>query len=111
MWRGFLESCRYSASCWSESLRPNHVFHQNRKGIRQISQAVTKKSSFWVRDMPGFWSGASAGRGAGIGLADMLVDMLVDGVAITTLRHRRLKRGPALDNEKRRIGPEAEFGA
>src|SRR5580700_2676421 len=69
MWRGFFVSCRYSVSCWSESLRPNQVFHQNRNGIRQISQAVTKKRSFWVRDMPGF------------ALADILED-------ISPQRHR-----------------------
>src|SRR5271157_1438955 len=54
MWRGFFVSCRYSVSCWSESLRPNQVFHQKRNGIRQISQAVTKKRNFCVRDIPGF---------------------------------------------------------
>src|SRR5580693_3608392 len=54
MWRGFFVSCRYSVNCWSESLRPNQVFHQNRNGMRQISHAVMKKRSFWVRDMPGF---------------------------------------------------------
>ena len=41
-------------NCWSESLRPNQVFHQKRNGIRQINHAVRKKESFWVRDMPGF---------------------------------------------------------
>src|ERR1700730_820121 len=72
MWRGFLVSFRYSLSCWSVSLRPNHVFHQNRKGIRQISHAVRKKRSFWVRDMPGLGSCTSWGGWTGIGSADML---------------------------------------
>src|SRR5580658_4867987 len=51
MCRGFLASCRYSVSCWSERCRPNHVFHQNRNGIRTINQPVAKKRIFWVRDM------------------------------------------------------------
>src|SRR5580658_1228391 len=106
MWRGFFVSCRYSVSCWSERLRPNHVFHQNRNGIRQISQAVTKKRSFWLRDMPGFACGASMAGGAGIGLADILVD----GVVIITLRHLRLERALARDNAKRHIGPGAGSG-
>src|SRR5258708_2744822 len=72
MWRGFLASCRYSFNCWSESLRPNHVFHQKRNGIRQISHAVRKKRSFWVRDMPVFRLCASA-CGVELGLADKVV--------------------------------------
>src|ERR1700676_2349958 len=43
MWRGCLSSFRYSTICWSESWRPNQVFHQNKKGMRTISQAVKKK--------------------------------------------------------------------
>jgi hypothetical protein len=54
-------------------LRPNQVFHQKRNGIRQINQAVTKKRSFWVRDMPGF------------ALADILED-------ISPRRHRVTKK-------------------
>src|SRR5258708_35452089 len=72
MWRGLLASCRYSFSCWSESLRPNQVFHQKRNGIRQISHAVRKKRSFWVRDMPGFRLCASA-VSVELGLADKVV--------------------------------------
>src|ERR1700683_909358 len=107
MWRGFFVSCRYSVSCWSESLRPNHVFHQNRNGIKQMSQAVTKKRSFWVRDMPGFL-GTSEASVAGVGFADIVVD---EGIVITTLRHRRRVRGPAPGNGRRRIGLEAASGA
>src|SRR5271170_1166479 len=96
MWRGFFVSCRYSVNCWSESLRPNQVFHQNRNGIRQMSQAVTKKRSFWVRDMPGF------------ALADILEDISPqrhrEKRPRTTLRHRRRARGLAPDNAKLRIG-------
>jgi len=44
------------------------VFHQNKKGIRQISHAMRKKRSFWVRDIPGF---ARASVGTGIGLKDI----------------------------------------
>src|ERR1700686_638510 len=62
MWRGFLVSCKYSVNCWSESLRPNHVFHQNRKGMRQTSLAVTKKGSVWVRDMPGLGRGCKTAQ-------------------------------------------------
>jgi hypothetical protein len=32
-------------------LRPNHVLHQNRNGIKTMSQPVAKKSIFWLRDM------------------------------------------------------------
>ena len=57
-----LVSCRYSVICWSERCRPNQVFHQNRNGMRTISQPVTKKRIFWVRDMPrlGFGSSTAA---------------------------------------------------
>src|SRR5215467_13522743 len=51
MWRGFFSSCRYSLSSVFESLRPNHVFHQNRNGISTISHAVTKKRMRWPLDM------------------------------------------------------------
>src|ERR1700691_331172 len=71
MWRSFLVSCRYSFNCWSESLRPNHVFHQNRNGIRQISQAVRKKRSFCVRDMPVLRVGAASVCETACGLADI----------------------------------------
>ena len=37
--------------CWSERWRPNHVFHQNRNGMRTISQPVAKNRIFWVRDI------------------------------------------------------------
>jgi hypothetical protein len=47
------------------SFRPNHVFHQNKNGIRQISQAVRKKRSFWVRDVPRF---AGEERGASVSI-------------------------------------------
>src|SRR5215472_2348218 len=43
MWRGCASSCRYSVTSLSERWRPNHVFHQNRNGIRTISQPVTRK--------------------------------------------------------------------
>src|SRR5580693_7209922 len=79
MWRGFFVSCRYSVSCWSERLRPNHVFHQNRNGMRQISQAVTKKRSFWVRDMPGFL-GVCPGVPASISSPVRLLDMLARAI-------------------------------
>src|SRR5208282_5939682 len=69
MCRGFFVSCKYSANCWSESLRPNQVFHQKRNGIRQISHATRKKRSFWVRDMPGFL--VSDALVTGVGLADI----------------------------------------
>src|SRR5208282_2578509 len=110
MWRGFFVSCRYSVNCWSESLRPNQVFHQKRKGIRQMSQAVTKKRSFWVRDMPGL--GGIASAGTGIGLADIGENSYHRGTEKnpnlgTTLRHRRLVRAPAPGNVRRRIGPGA----
>src|SRR5208282_831878 len=53
MCRGCFSSCRYSASCLSESWRPNQVFHQNKNGIRTISHAVRKKSSRLPVDMRG----------------------------------------------------------
>src|ERR1700733_6743406 len=108
MWRGFLVSCRYWFTCWSESLRPNQVFHQNRKGMRQISHAVTKKRNFCMRDMPGLGSGASSVGRSGIGLADILED---GGIVLTTLRHRRRARAPVRDNARRHTGPEAVSGA
>src|SRR5258708_34717643 len=104
MWRGFFVSCRYSVNCWSVSLRPNQVFHQNRNGIRQISQAVRKKRSFWARDMPGLGVWASPAGGAAIGLADILVENVNRR---TTLRHRRRGRALVLDNARRRTAPEA----
>src|SRR5215469_6269853 len=51
MWRGFLLSWRYSMSCWSDRCRPNHVFHQKRKGIKTMSHPVTKKRIFCVREI------------------------------------------------------------
>src|ERR1700688_4647241 len=102
MWRGFFVSCRYSVTCWSESLRPNQVFHQNRKGIRQISHAVRKKRSFWVRDMPGLRAGASL---AGTGLGDMLsIDDIgvQDSLLFQIVRHRVFSQDRGLD---------ADFGA
>src|SRR6266446_8833679 len=66
MWRGFFVSWRYSVNCWSESLRPNQVFHQNRNGIRQISQAVRKKRSFWARDIPGLGRGCKTAQPSGV---------------------------------------------
>ncbi len=51
MCRGFLSSWRYSVSCWSERWRPNQVFHQNRNGMRTMSQPVAKNRIFWVRDI------------------------------------------------------------
>src|ERR1700685_4473911 len=51
MWRGFLSSWRYSVICCSERCRPNHVFHQNRNGMRTMSHPVAKKRIFWVRDV------------------------------------------------------------
>src|SRR5580704_5953694 len=116
MWRGFFVSCKYSVSCWSESLRPNQVFHQNRNGIRQISQAVTKKRSFWVRDMPGL--GGASVSWAAFGLADIIgktyhgvTESRRKSVPGTTLRHRRPERAPAPGNARRRTGPGAGFGA
>src|SRR5580658_1959876 len=108
MWRGFFVSCRYSVNCASESLRPNQVFHQNRNGIRQINQAVTKKRSFWVRDMPGFLGGTSIVGVTGVEFADIVVDK---ETVMTTLRHRRRGRGLVPDNARRRTGPEAASGA
>jgi len=64
MCRGCSSSCRYSASCLSESWRPNQMFHQNRNGIRTISHAVMKKSSRLPVDM--------RGRGLGGGLGVLL---------------------------------------
>src|SRR5208337_4439864 len=73
MCRGCLSSCRYSASCLSESWRPNQVFHQNRNGIRTISHAVRKKSSRLPVDM--------RGRRLGGGLGGLLASDEVCGVA------------------------------
>src|ERR1039458_10278145 len=69
MWRGFLSSCRYSVNRWSDRWRPNHVFHQNRKGIRTISHPVAKKRIFWVRDIErlGLCSCTTEPSGVGIG--------------------------------------------
>src|SRR5208283_993614 len=53
MCRGCFSSCKYSATCWSESWRPNQVFHQNRTGMSTISHAVRKKSSRLRADMRG----------------------------------------------------------
>ena len=44
-------------SCLSESCRPNQVFHQNRNGIRTISQPVAKNSSRLRVDMRGLAGG------------------------------------------------------
>src|ERR1700686_2400930 len=89
MWRGFFVSCKYSVNCWSESFRPNQVFHQKRNGIRQISQAVRKKRSFWVRDMPGL---RAAGRGVSIfiSIPERLLDMLAEAT-----RTKDIKRLPS----------------
>src|SRR5208283_1315747 len=53
MCRGCFSSCKYSATCLSESWRPNQVFHQNRNGMSTISHAVRKKSSRFPVDIRG----------------------------------------------------------
>src|SRR6266581_3545918 len=76
MWRGCLSSRRYPVSCFSESCRPNQVFHQNRNGMSTISQAVAKNRMRWPVDMrrrffrcsledslPGSGGGNDLGRG------------------------------------------------
>jgi hypothetical protein len=67
MCRGFLSSWRYSVNCWSERCRPNQVFHQNRNGMRTISQPVAKKRIFCVRDIKRLGLGTTVSTGAGVG--------------------------------------------
>src|SRR3984957_6644703 len=123
MCRGFLASCRYSFNCWSVSFRPNHVFHQNKNGIRQISQAVRKKRNFWVRGVPRF---AGEERGASVSiiylpprvkLAPLLSPCGRRRPEPTVLRGPIIpprlppSRDPAPDNAKLRTAPEAASGA
>src|ERR1700734_914218 len=82
MCRGFFVSCRYSFNCWSESFRPNQVFHQNRNGIRQISHAVTKKRIFWLRDMPGLPVLLVSVDWSGTGLAAMFYRHLLHHIGV-----------------------------
>src|SRR5580700_7116614 len=98
MWRGFFVSWRYSVNCWSESLRPNQVFHQNRNGMRQISHAVMKKRSFWVRDMPGLgFLSSSMVAGLDI-LADSRSQKLEQFVTVPRPRMTQINvQGPAND--------------
>src|ERR1700735_5593434 len=123
MWRGFLAACRYSFNCWSESFRPNHVFHQNKKGIRQISHAVRKKRSFWVRDVPRF---AGEKRGASVSIIYLPTHVKLAPVVVPCGRRRpepivltatiipprpHPSRDPAPGNAKLRTAPEAASGA
>src|ERR1700730_5798528 len=87
MWRGRLSSFRYSTICLSESWRPNQVFHQNKKGMSTISQAVRKKSrrlrvDMWCRVRAGWRelaSAAMAGRSVGSGEGGWLAIFSVGG--------------------------------
>src|SRR5580692_7564510 len=121
MCRGFLASCRYSFNCWSVSFRPNHVFHQNKKGIRQISHAVRKKRSFWVRDVPRF-----AGEERGSSVSIIYLQPQTGAVVVPCGRTRpepivltatiipprpHPSRDLAPDNAKLRTAPEAASGA
>src|SRR5262252_214370 len=51
MCRGCCSSLRYSAIFWSESARPNQVFHQERNGISTMSHAVRKNNRRCLVDM------------------------------------------------------------
>src|ERR1700730_13249557 len=105
MWRGRLSSFRYSTICLSESWRPNQVFHQNKKGMSTISQAVRKKSrrlrvdmrcrvgAGWREVASVAMAGGSVDPGEGGGLAVVSVARTVGVVAIFSIAPPSLSVG------------------